>query len=69
MNTVPWLLSLLLMASCSHRAARVYSWVDPRGDPLHRCPPLPARRKEVDRLGLAAHRHSPTRSRWTASAT
>lgn len=31
MNTVPWLLSLLLMASCSAQAARVYSWVDPQG--------------------------------------
>ena len=49
MNTVPWLLSLLLMASCSAQAARVYSWVDPQGVTHYTDAPPPGKSaKEVD---------------------
>ncbi|QLI58959.1 DUF4124 domain-containing protein [Aeromonas caviae] len=68
MNTVPWLLSLLLMASCSAQAARVYSWVDPQGVTHYTDAPLPARAQK--RWTCGSRRSSaqpPTRSRWTTS--
>ena len=61
MNTVPWLLSLLLMASCSAQAARVYSWVDPQGVTHYTDAPPPGKSaKEVDLrvsplIGTAPH--------------
>ncbi|WP_439842130.1 DUF4124 domain-containing protein [Aeromonas taiwanensis] len=49
MNTVPWMLSLLLIASCTAQAAKVYSWVDPQGVTHYTDAPPPGKNaKEVD---------------------
>lgn len=49
MKTVPWMLGLLLMMSCTAQAARVYSWTDANGVTHYTDAPPPGKNaKEID---------------------